>query len=161
MNRSTEILIKVRKIVRSINLESKRIQKEFGVSIPQVLCLSYLKNSKNYQNSQLEIRKYLNLNSSTVTGIIGRLEKRGLIARLPNISDKRINIIALTAAGDKLLDSVPPLLHNRLSGKLEILPQESLEYLVKTLDMLINMLDIQNIEASPVLTFEGNLLEND
>ncbi len=34
-----EILIQIRRIVRSINLESKKIQKDFSVSIPQILCL--------------------------------------------------------------------------------------------------------------------------
>lgn len=55
---TTDILIKIRKIVRSINLESKKIQKEYGVSIPQVLCLNYLHSSPNYQTTQGEIRKF-------------------------------------------------------------------------------------------------------
>ena len=48
----TEILTDIRKIVRSINLESKRIQKDFGVSIPQLLCLSYLSSCEGYQSIQ-------------------------------------------------------------------------------------------------------------
>ena len=47
----TEIIIKIRQIVRSINLESKKVQSDFGVSIPQVLCLEFLKQSPNYQAS--------------------------------------------------------------------------------------------------------------
>ena len=45
---ANEILLKIRKIVRSINLESKKVQKEYGVSIPQILCLEYLNRSENY-----------------------------------------------------------------------------------------------------------------
>ena len=37
-----DILIRLRKIVRSVNLESKRVEKEQGVSIPQLLCLQFL-----------------------------------------------------------------------------------------------------------------------
>ena len=161
MDSATDILIKIRRILRSINLESKRVQKEFGVSIPQVLCLSCPKDSENYQKSQLDIRKYLNLNSSTVTGIIGRLEKRGLIARLPNIRDKRVNIIALTSAGDKLLTRIPPLLHDRLAAKLEKLTNGELDTIGNSLNSLVNMLDISEVEASPLLTVESNILDND
>ena len=104
------ILIKIRRIVRSINLESKKVQKDFGVSIPQILCLEYLKSAPNYQATQRNIRDHLNLNSSTVTGIIGRLEKNGLLARLPKSGDKRVTNITLTSAGDELLKRTPDLL---------------------------------------------------
>lgn len=39
---SIEIIVSIRKIVRSLNLESKAIQKGFGLSITQVLCLGHL-----------------------------------------------------------------------------------------------------------------------
>ena len=77
-----DILIKIRKIVRSVDIESKKIQKEHGVSIPQVLCLNFLRESNNYQTTQGELRKFLSLNPSTVSGIINRLEKKGYLARL-------------------------------------------------------------------------------
>ena len=115
---TTEILIKIRKIVRSIDIESKKIQKEYGVSIPQVLCLNFLRNSENYQATQGEIRLFLNLNASTVSGIIDRLEKKGYLARLPKLGDKRVVNIVLTSAGDKLLSNIPALLQTRLSEKL-------------------------------------------
>ena len=88
-----DVLIQIRKIVRSINLESKKIQKEYGVSIPQVLCLNYLRESPNYQATQGKVKKFLNLNSSTVSGIIDRLEKKGLVARLPGRVTKGLSIL--------------------------------------------------------------------
>lgn len=153
----TEILIKIRRIIRSMNLESKKIQKEHGVSIPQVLCLNYLNNCTDYQSTHKEIRNYLNLNSSTVTGIIDRLEKKGLVARLPKKEDKRTTYIALTSIGAKLLNKIPALLHERLSIKLEKLPENKINELNQSLDMLIHYLDITNIEASPMITIEDDL----
>jgi DNA-binding MarR family transcriptional regulator len=155
----TEILIKIRKIVRSINLESKKIQKEYGVSIPQILCLNYLKNSTNYQATQGDIRKFLHLNSSTISGIINRLEIKGLIARLPKIGDKRTVTISLTSKGDKLLQQLPSLLHEQLSAKLVKQDTKKLENLEIGLELLINLLDIDSIEASPLITNEDNLEE--
>jgi DNA-binding MarR family transcriptional regulator len=154
---TTEILIKIRKIVRSIDIESKKIQKEYGVSIPQVLCLSFLHESSNYQATQGEIRKFLNLNSSTVSGIINRLEIKGLLARLPKAGDKRVVNIALTSAGDKLLGTIPSLLHEQLSEKLQKLEETELNKVKESLDTLIRLLNIEQIEASPFITLDSDL----
>lgn len=157
---STEILIKIRKIVRSINLESKKIQKEYGVSIPQVLCLNFLKRSQNYQSTQGEIRRFLNLNSSTVSGIINRLETKGFIARLPKTGDKRVVNIALTSSGDKILNEIPALLHEQLSKKLEMLDEIKITEIKKGLNNLVQLLEIEEIEASPMLAIDGDLEDN-
>lgn len=154
---TTDILIQIRKIVRSINLESKKIQKEYGVSIPQVLCLHFLHDAPNYQSTQGEVKKFLNLNSSTISGIINRLERKGLVARLPKSGDKRVVNIALTSAGDELIASMPSLLHEQLSNKLNTLKAEDLVALEQSLDMLVSLLDIQAVDASPMITIEGDL----
>jgi DNA-binding MarR family transcriptional regulator len=154
---TTDILIQIRKIVRSINLESKKIQKEYGVSIPQVLCLNYLHESPNFQATQKELKRFLNLNSSTVSGIIRRLEKKGLVARLPKSGDKRVVNIALTSSGDDLIASMPSLLHEQLSTKLETLQESELSLLEESLQKLVRLLDIQAVEASPVITIEGHI----
>ncbi|MCY1636386.1 MarR family winged helix-turn-helix transcriptional regulator [Marinifilum sp. D737] len=153
------IIIKIRRIVRSINLESKKIQKDHGVSIPQILCLEYLKNSPNYQATQKSIRAHLNLNSSTVTGIIGRLEKKGFLARLPKTGDRRTTVIALTSLGDQLLKNTPDLLQQRLAVKLKKIPDSDLERIEETLEILVNMLEIEELEASPLLTAEDIIKE--
>jgi len=154
---TTDILIQIRKIVRSINLESKKIQKEYGVSIPQVLCLNYLHEAPNFQASQGEVKRFLNLNSSTVSGIIHRLEKKGLVARLPKSGDKRMVNIALTSAGDELISSMPSLLHEQLSDKLQMLKAAELKQIEESLDVLVHLLDIQSVDASPVITIESNI----
>ncbi|WP_297091427.1 MarR family transcriptional regulator [uncultured Draconibacterium sp.] len=158
---TTDILIKIRKIVRSVDIESKKIQKEHGVSIPQVLCLNYVHDSPNYQSTQGEIRKFLNLNPSTVSGIINRLEKKGYLARLPKSGDKRVVNIALTSAGDKLLSSIPALLHEELSKKLLQLNEKELETVEAGLNTLVRILDIEQVEASPLITIDSELETND
>lgn len=149
---STDILINIRKIVRSINLESKRIQKDYGVSIPQVLCLKYLQDSPNFQANQGDIKSFLQLNPSTVSGIIQRLEKKGLIARLPKAEDKRVTIVILTAVGAKILQKIPPLLHDRLNIKLQKLKEADIASIEHVLDNLVSMLQISEFEAGPVIT---------
>jgi len=155
--KTTDILIQIRKIVRSINLESKKIQKEYGVSIPQVLCLNYLHDAPNFQATQGELKRFLNLNSSTISGIVNRLEIKGLVARLPKSGDKRMVNIGLTSAGDDLIASMPSLLHEQLSDKLQTLNASELKQIEESLDVLVHLLDIQSVEASPVITIESHI----
>ncbi|MDP2238330.1 MAG: MarR family transcriptional regulator [Bacteroidales bacterium] len=150
----TNILINIRKIVRSVNLESKRIQKEFGISIPQLLSLHYLSSKPDYQSTVTQIAEYLNLNLSTVTGIVDRLEKKRLVARLPKSGDKRKTVISLTAEGFKLLEQSPELLHQQLSRKLSSLSKNQLESLKSSLEVLVQCFDLSEEEASPMITIE-------
>lgn len=149
-----EIIIDMRKIVRSINLESKRIQKDFGISIPQLLCLTFLSKEDSYQSTHKQLTEYLNLNSSTVTGIVNRLEKKGLIARLPKQGDKRVTYIALTSAGYKIVADTPNLLQEKLSQNLARLSSEQITQIRTSLSLLVDVLEIKDVDASPLLTVD-------
>lgn len=142
-----EILMQIRKIGRSINLESKKIEKEYGVSIPQVICLHYLRDTENFQATQGEIRKFMNLNASTTSGIINRLEAKGLVARLPRSGDKRVVTIALTSRGDELMNQMPSLLHEKLSDKLNRLSNDTIRQVQESLELLVTLLGIGQISA--------------
>ena len=151
---SLEIIVSIRKIVRSLNLESKAIQKDFGLSITQLLCLGHLQNSLDYRSTHKDLMELLSLNSSTVSGILNRLEKRGYIARLSNEFDKRSKLILLTASGIKLLEETPNVLHDRLAEKLSKLTLENKQMVQNSLNIVILAMDIREMEASPLLISE-------
>ena len=154
-----DIIIKLRKIIRSINLESKQIEKRFGISIPQLLLLQFLSTQDNYKASSKRIKDYLNLNASTVTGIISRLESKGLVARLPKPNDKRVSLITLTASGADLLKDSPTILQQKLTKKLSKLSDMEIYELNKNIDILIEIMDVEDLDASPVLTINEIMLK--
>jgi DNA-binding MarR family transcriptional regulator len=147
-----EILVKLRKIIRSINLESKKIQKEFGISIPQLLILQYLSEQEDYRAPAKDIKNYINLNASTVSGIVHRLEEKGLVARLPNIKDKRGMYVTLTAKGAELLKKSPTTLQEKMSKRLQALSPEQINELNKNIDILTRLMDAEDVEAAPLIT---------
>lgn len=153
----TEILINIRKIIRSINLESKRIEREFGISIPQYLCLNFLATKETYRATATEIGLHLNLNASTVTGIVSRLEKKGFVARLINPEDKRSSFIYLTAMGDKIIKTIPNLLQDKLTLRLQELKSQELKQLQNSLDLLVKFMGVEDLDASPLLTPEEHI----
>ena len=151
---SIEILSQIRKIVRAINLESKKIYKEYGVSIPQILCLSYLQKSHLFQATQGKIKDFLNLNSSTASGIISRLENKGYVARLPKLGDKRVVTVVLTSSGNELLTRIPMLLHEQLLENLEKLEESSVLKIEDSLETLVSILCKTNSQTLDMLDFE-------
>ncbi len=145
------ILVKLRKIIRFINLENKRIEKHLGVSIPQVLCLQFLSTQPDFQSSAKLIKEHLQLNASTVTGLIARLESKGLVAKLPNTKDRRGSIIALTSKGFDMILESPQTLQDKFTNRLEKLSDKELQELDNAIDLLVQVMGAKDMDAAPIL----------
>lgn len=150
----TDIIISLRKILRAINLENKRVEKESGISIPQLLCLQFLSKQSGLSASPKAIKEHLQLNASTVSGIVARLDKKGLVAKLPNASDRRMYAIALTSKGDSLLKDAPPLLHQKLSLQLKNLSADKVVEIQDSIQLLVSMFDAEQLDAAPIVMLE-------
>lgn len=140
--------------MRSVNLESKRVDKELGVSIPQLLCLQFLAEQDEFKANASKLKSFLNLNASTITGIISRLEKKNLVVKLPNSTDKRITLISLTAKGMALIHNAPITFQQKLSEKLQALPPEKLKTIIDGIDILTDLMEVDEIDTSPIITSE-------
>lgn len=149
-----DILVKLRKIIRSINLESKKIEKAHGISIPQLLCLQYLSEKPDYQASASQIKDFIKLNASTISGILSRLEAKGLVAKLPNKGDRRVTNITLTAKGADLLKASPTTLQEKLAQQLSSLSEKQIKELHHNIDLLVQIMGAEQIDASPLITIE-------
>jgi len=151
-NKYSELMISIRKIVRAVNLESKRIEKDFGLSIAQVLTLKFLKENTEYKSTMKLLKEYLSLNASTVTGIITRLENKGLVARLPNPNDKRSTPIILPSKGDELVNKTNESLHERMSNSTQKFNEEEFSQIIVSLETIIELFDIKDLDASPIIS---------
>lgn len=58
--------------------------------------------------SQIELGRWLLTHRSNVTGLVDRLEKRGLVARRDSATDRRAYRVVLTPAGHKLIQQILP-----------------------------------------------------
>lgn len=54
----------------------------------------------------VELAEYLGLEKQTMSGLIARAEKRGLVARAPNVEDGRATDVFLTGEGVRLFDQL-------------------------------------------------------
>ena len=70
-----------------------------------------------------QIAETLACDASNVTGLVDRLESRGLVRRRPSAADRRVKVLDLTPAGSRLrtllLDrmTTPPAILGRLSAR--------------------------------------------
>ncbi len=156
-NKYSEIMSSVRKIVRAVNLESKRVEKTFGISIPQLLTLKFLNEEVGYKSSMKAIKEMLSLNASTVTGIVDRLEQKGFVARLPDPKDKRSTPIVLTSKGSGLLINTKESLHEKISKNLDKISEEEYQDILVSFETIINFLNIEPLDASPIIAGDTDL----
>jgi DNA-binding MarR family transcriptional regulator len=61
--------------------------------------------------SQTELSRELIMHRSNVTGLVDRLEKRGLLERRAVKGDRRAYRVVLTRRGRQLMDEISPIYH--------------------------------------------------
>ena len=114
MRKYEERLVSLRQVIRAIDLYSKKLSKETGLTSPQLLVLQAIADHDDAMVK--EVAETINLSSATITSILDRLEKRQLVTRTRSVTDKRKVGIRLTEQGkDILKDSPKPLLYKRIS----------------------------------------------
>jgi DNA-binding MarR family transcriptional regulator len=82
---------------------------EYELSPPQLGALKALDPDQPLAMSQLA--GVLGCDNSNVTGIVDRLEYRGLVERRPADHDRRVKLLALTDKGRALHDTLAERLH--------------------------------------------------
>lgn len=111
--------------------------KEFGITYPQYLVLMVLWEKDHRIVG--EITDALKLETNTVTPLLQRMEKQGLICRTRCKGDSRQRIVSLTDAGWQLqerIKDIPGCLASNLQGKGITL--EDLSALIPLIDKFIN-----------------------
>ena len=89
--------------------ESRRLMKgvaaSFGLTGPQLTVVKMLDEIGDMSLSELSER--IRAQNSTVTGIIDRMEREGLVARSRSREDRRVVHIRLTAKGHEVARRIP------------------------------------------------------
>lgn len=144
--RTREIIYSIRRLMQAGELYTKELNKIYNVSSAQLNCLLAL-----YENGSLppsQIGKQILVNSSTVTGIIDRLEQKGLVRRLRISQDRRVITIELTKNGKVLAENAPPPVQQKIIDGLNKLSEKQIDQTAAILINLTDMLDVQDLEVT-------------
>ena len=111
-DQTKQIIFSIRKLIQANELYTKELNKKYQVSSAQLNCILTL-----YEYGPLppsKIANHIMVKSSTVTGVVDRLEKKGIAERMRNSPDRRVITIQLTEAGKKLAENAPPPIQQKI-----------------------------------------------
>jgi DNA-binding MarR family transcriptional regulator len=144
-----QIVAAIRQIVRAVDLHSRRLVDNYGLTGPQ---LATLQEAARLQcASPSMIARSVHLSQGTVTGILHRLEARHLIRRRRSETDRRGVIIEVTDAGHAMLDAAPSLLQDHFRAKLLELEEWERLQILSTMQRVATLMGAESIDASPHL----------
>jgi DNA-binding MarR family transcriptional regulator len=148
-----EIVIKqivsgVRRLVKAVYLDSSKFSRQFGLTGPQSTVLRTLISEGAMSSAELSRRLYMT--PANMTGIIDRLEKKGLVERNRQREDRRVVMLNLTAEGRQSGTSLPDPIESKFINQLADLEPEHVQLLAVALDQILNMIDTNGIEDAPL-----------
>ena len=149
MYSENELLIKeivgaIRKFVRAVSLDAFKISKKYGLTGPQSTLLRTLVKEGPLSSASLSRRLYVT--PSNITGIIDRLEKKGLVERIRKERDRRIVLINLTESGAELSNSLPDPIEKKLIYELADLKPEHVRILALVMNQILNLIDAKGVD---------------
>lgn len=107
----------------------------FGITPVQFAALQTVGNSP--QIDQRTLARTVGLDTSTIAGVIDRLESRGLLVRGASADDRRVRQLTLTDAARQLLAEVAPAMLKAQQLILEPLVQEEQVEFIRLLRQLV------------------------
>ena len=154
---SDDILVELRKIVRAMDLQSRQLQRNCALTSPQLVALREI--VRHNEISIGELAQNASLSNATITGIVDRLEQRGLAVRKRG-RDRRQVLLSSTETGHSLCENAPPLLQEKFLQSLAALEQWEQAQMLASLSRLSAMMngtssrkDDSNINVDPENSF--------
>ena len=142
------IVDSIRRLVRVVYLDSQKMSKEYGLTGPQSSVLRNLVNDGPMSSADLS--RMLYVTPANITGIIDRLEIKGLVERIKKQGDRRVALITLTESGQQLGRSIPDPIINLFISELGDLEPERLKLLAGAMNQVLNLLDAKGVEEAPL-----------
>lgn len=116
-----------------------RVAAEHDMSLTQLRVFGILRDRRP---RMAELAEFLGLERSTMSGLIGRAEQRGIVRRVPSAGDARATDVVMTPAGHELAAVVQARIREELEPLLSRLePAER--------DVLASLLSRVTAAASP------------
>jgi len=139
------IIFSFRRLIQASELYTKELNKKYQISSAQLNCILTL--DENGPLPLSKIAEHMMVKSSTVTGVVDRLEKKGFAERMRNSPDRRVITIQLTEAGKMFAENAPPPIQQKIIDGLKQTEKAKIGQIVRSLNMLTDMLDVQDLEV--------------
>lgn len=149
MEKYEELLVAIRRVIRAIDLRSKKLSKDVGITGPQLLVLQELGADPGITAKQ--VSDIVNLSQATVTSILDRLETKSMVERVRSESDRRRIALYLTKQGKETLKNAPRSMEDSFIEKFNTLEDWEQSLLLSSVQRVANMMDANELDAAPIL----------
>lgn len=153
-----DVLVSLRRIIRATDLHSRRLEKQTGLTTPQLVVMRAIHGPGTSTVSA--ISREVSLSQATVTNILNRLQGHGLVRRKRSVQDRRRVDVSLTAAGCKVLGRAPEPLQEEFLSRFGALAPWEQHQIVASLQRVACMMDAENIDAAPMLATGDQLSDS-
>jgi len=121
-----------------LSAQTARKVSRFGLTKAGFNVLMILSRSPSKACKQNEISQLLLVSRANITGLVDSLVRQGLVQRTSDPHDRRVNMIRITAKGEKLLESLLPGYYKYIHEICSVFTLEEKEKFNDLLDRLRN-----------------------
>lgn len=141
------ILQAVRQMIRTLDVDSRRLASQHQVTGPQLACLIPVVDEGRL--TATDIAKRVKLSPSTVVGIIDRLEAKELVQRTRDQQDRRVVHVEATDRARRLLSGSSSPLRSVISRALDEMPESHKKRLSTLLEELVELMTTEHDAPDP------------
>lgn len=123
------------KAAKIMNDAFNNVVLKYGLTRSQCIAMYYI-NSAGSTN-QKDLAKQMNIRESTMTGLLDRMERDGLIERKPDKEDMRRKSISLSKKGVEELDNISHVSEEFIKEATDKIDDESIGIFNKVLDKMV------------------------
>lgn len=148
-NNVKNIVWALRRIVSLIYHDSRNMVKHYGITGPQSLVIKSLCEA-SIPLSPVKLSRQLNVTPANITGIIDRLEEKGLVKRTRQKDDRRTIMIELTPKGFEFGGNLPDLIEEKLIRGLKDLKPTEVFGIYSALNTIIQIIGAKEVPPTPL-----------
>jgi DNA-binding MarR family transcriptional regulator len=149
MQRVDTCLIALRRILRATDSYARDLAQSAGLTAVQFRALQLI--AEKGHCTATEIAQRMLVSQATVTALVDKLVRKGMVTREKSRTDRRQTNITLTELGRATVDNAPDPLQQQFVTKFTALEDWEQSMIVASLERVASMLNAADIDASPVL----------
>lgn len=149
VDRVDQSLIALRRILRATENYERDLAQSARLTPAQLRVLQIVEERGSVTPKALATQ--MGIRQASVTTLVDKLVTRGMVERVPSITDRRQTNVTVTDAGRAMVESAPDALQQRYVQAFESLKDWEQAQLIASLERVATMLDAEGIDASPVL----------
>ncbi len=142
---TTAIVQGLRRIVKALETYSQDVRSGYGLTGPQLWALKTLQRRGQMPIGQLA--EALVVNQSSISALVDRLARRGLVRRIRGRADRRVVEIALTGRGRAFVADAPEAAQGRLLHALEEMRASDVQRIRRSVDRLVESMEATDVKA--------------